>query len=291
MSATQQTKNLKLPYYTESDFTSWADFNTAMDIIDTSYGTTNTDVDTLTANVQHNTNAIADNTKNIGNLNTEMQLQQNTTAALQSTINNQQSNITTLNAGLSAAQNDITSLQSSIGNIPPDISAEIAAIKSKNETQDTAIATAQAEADTATKAAQEAQTEASKIQFQNASGKFTNAIITINGNSNSVNTISAASIISYSGDRNFGRISGKIQITNIPDSIRVNQPQIVINLPKESSDVVPFITQSATVYCDLSSTASQFPAKVESNSGSVDITFYISQTSANATISNLSIYF
>lgn len=291
MSATQKTENLKLPFYTPGDFTSWEDFNTAMEILDNSYGSTHSELTDLTTNVQNNTNAISENTDAIHNLNTEMKLQQSTSAAQQSSINALQTNIVNINQGLTAAQNDISSLQTAIGNIPANITQEISDIKTKNEQQDTSIATAQSEANTATQAAQQAQQEASKIQFQKATGKFFTPTITINGSSYNINLTTGASIITYKGDPEFGHIIGAMNINNIPSDVRINEPEIIITLAKESADVLPPITQSAAVFCILSSVKNQFPAKVQSNSGSVEITFYINQNMSNATISNLIIYF
>lgn len=157
MSATLFTPNLKLPYYNQTDFTDWDDYSDAMRLIDTAYGESKDSAGQVQTEVENLTNAVA-------NVTTTQEKQTNDIASLKTANQNNSTSITqisqnlqTTNKNLDAAQNDIENLFALYDNVPENIGATLEEIEQKNKEQDTAIQTAQAEANAATEAAEAAQ--------------------------------------------------------------------------------------------------------------------------------------
>lgn len=191
MSATQQTKNLKLPVYAETDFTTWQDFNDAMEIIDTAYEKNAADMESNTTEIQNNSNAIAtlqeavkNNTNSAESNNTQIAALSNRMSGVEAKNTNQDASINTLNT-------EIEQIQNQIGNLPSNLEETLKGLQTKNEQQDTAIATAQSEADTATQTANTANTNAQSAlsKATTANENATNAITLANEANNKLNQI------------------------------------------------------------------------------------------------------
>lgn len=156
MSATQKTTNLQLPVYASTDFTTWQDFNDAMEIIDTAYGKSETENSTNAQEIENNSNAI-DALQKAVTANTNTSSANNTQiTALSTRMTAVESKNINQDASITALENDITQLQNQFNGLPENLGDTIASIQTKNTQQDTAISTAQAEADTATQTAQNA---------------------------------------------------------------------------------------------------------------------------------------
>lgn len=114
MAATQTTPNYGLPIYGDTDSTSWADFNKAMNTIDTDLkevsdaaSDTSGKLPEMQANIQSLTNTVAKNTADIGT---------NTSAIAQANaeITTSQEAISNLDVRVGAAEGNISTLQTQV---------------------------------------------------------------------------------------------------------------------------------------------------------------------------------
>lgn len=156
MAATGRTENLHLEIFEAGDYTTWEAFNKNMESIDSAIGQNGTQYEELNTKTENNTNAIENMRELIGN--TANGVQDNTTkiSLLNSKVAMVQSDINTVEESLETVKMDMENLTDLVGDLPPNLANDIAAIKQKNQEQDTAIETAQSEANTATEAANNA---------------------------------------------------------------------------------------------------------------------------------------
>ena len=166
MSASKTTPNLGLPIFAETDFTDWADYNAAMTKVDTFAGTQQAGQEALQTTVQNNTNAIDSLQDTLKTTSGDVAALQTNFNGLNTTVTNLSKNVNTLTTSVAGLSNDVENLTNKVGTLPDDLSSTIEDIQTKNQQQDTAIATAQSEADAATQAANTA--AAAAIFYQNS---------------------------------------------------------------------------------------------------------------------------
>lgn len=164
MSASQTTTNLGLPIFAETDFTDWADYNSAMQTIDTFAGTQKTASETLQTTVENNSNAIDSINDTLTTATTDLSTLQASVNGLNTTVGNISKNVNTLTTNVAGLSTDVENLTNQVGNLPDDLSQTITDLQTKNASQDTQIATAQSEANAASQAANEAVSAANFYQ-------------------------------------------------------------------------------------------------------------------------------
>lgn len=164
MSASKTTTNLGLPVFEETDFTDWADYNTAMEKIDTFAGTQQTGMESLQTTVQNNSNAIESINSTLNTTTGNLSTLEASVNGLNTSVSNISKNVNTLTTNVAGLSTDVENLTNQVGNLPDDLSQTLTDLQTKNTEQDTAIATAQSEANTATQAANQAVTAANFYQ-------------------------------------------------------------------------------------------------------------------------------
>lgn len=145
MSASERTTNLNLPKYADTDITSWADFNDAMNIIDTSVGEIRTKSDSSAEAIKTiETDIIDIRAQQLENNNTTVRIEgeqdkiNSSIRALNTTVENHSTRISALESGggtgeireeletvkndLNQANNDLTALETRVTKNTTDIS-------------------------------------------------------------------------------------------------------------------------------------------------------------------------